>query len=77
MRQVLFNAHLQMDFAFMLSVTQDLYEFYRFLCQHAFLRNKHCYSVVQHSSSKRIYRNNSRTQYCDDKTFRFFGVYSF
>lgn len=50
MRQVLFNAHLQMDFAFMLSVTQDLYEFHRFLCQHAFLRNKHCYSIVQHSS---------------------------
>lgn len=50
MRQVLFNAHLQMDFAFMLSVTQDLYEFHRFLCQHAVLRNKHCYSIVQHSS---------------------------
>lgn len=34
--RLLFNAHLQMDFAFMFSVTQDLYNFYRFLCQYAY-----------------------------------------
>lgn len=34
--RLLFNAHLQMDFVFMFSVTQDLYNFYRFLCQYAY-----------------------------------------
>lgn len=43
MRHV-FNAYLQMDFAFMLSVTQDLYKFNHFLSACS-LRNKHCIVV--------------------------------
>ena len=38
---------LQMDFAFVLSVTQDLYKFDHFLCQYAHCKNKH--SAVQYS----------------------------